>query len=86
MHLAFQIVGHFIDMGGGLHIWGTPEQCHDKILTIREKTGADKFVGVFSYGEMSWDTVQASFDLFTQEVKPALQKLPSTDGWAKEAA
>ena len=55
-------------------------------MTIREKTNADKFVGVFSYGEMSWDTVQGSFDLFTQEVKPALQKLPTADGWAKEAA
>ncbi len=74
------------DMFVNLHIWGTPEQCHEKIVMMREKTGADKFVGVFSYGEMSWETVQGSFDLFTKEVKPALQKLPTAEGWAKEAA
>ena len=34
----------------GLQVWGTPEQCYNKILDVQKRTGAEAFNGVFSYG------------------------------------
>jgi len=69
-----------------LHVWGTPEMCYEKILTIRQNIGADTFVGTFSYGYMPWELVARNFELFTKKVKPELQRLPRTEGWAADSA
>ncbi len=36
----------------GLQIWGTPEQCFEKIMTIQKRIGSNTFNGVFSYAGM----------------------------------
>lgn len=64
-----------IDFFMNLQIWGTPEQCYEKILSVSDRTGSDSFVGVFSYAGMPIDEAERNLRLFASEVKPALQKL-----------
>ena len=58
-----------------LQVWGTPEQCFEKILDIREKIGCDSYTGVFSYGGMPYEESERSMRLFAEEVAPQLQRL-----------
>jgi alkanesulfonate monooxygenase SsuD/methylene tetrahydromethanopterin reductase-like flavin-dependent oxidoreductase (luciferase family) len=63
-----------IDFFLGLQVWGTPEQCYEKILTIQKRTGAEAFTGVFSYAGMPYDIAENSVRLFAGEVMPPLKK------------
>jgi alkanesulfonate monooxygenase SsuD/methylene tetrahydromethanopterin reductase-like flavin-dependent oxidoreductase (luciferase family) len=58
----------------GLQVWGTPEQCYDRILDIQNRTGAEAFNGIFSYGGMPYDLAESSLRLFAAEVMPELRK------------
>lgn len=57
-----------------LQVWGTPEQCYEKIVTTQERTGAEAFTGVFSYAGMPYDIAEHSLRLFAGEVMPALKR------------
>jgi alkanesulfonate monooxygenase SsuD/methylene tetrahydromethanopterin reductase-like flavin-dependent oxidoreductase (luciferase family) len=61
----------------GLQVYGTPEQCHDKIVATMERTGGDAFSGVFSYAGMPYEDAEANLRLFAAEVMPELQKRPA---------
>ena len=54
-------------------VWGTPEQCIEKLRTIRATTGAAEFVGVFTYGDLPEQQAEASMRLFASEVLPVVQ-------------
>ena len=58
-----------------LQVWGTPEQCYEKIIDIRTRVGAEPFIGVFSYAGMPYDEAERSMRLFADEVRPALVKV-----------
>jgi alkanesulfonate monooxygenase SsuD/methylene tetrahydromethanopterin reductase-like flavin-dependent oxidoreductase (luciferase family) len=58
----------------GLQVWGTPEQCYEKIFTTQERTGAEAFTGVFSFAGMPYEIAEHSLRLFASEVMPALKK------------
>ena len=58
-----------------LQVWGTPDQCMEKVLDIRSKVGCDSFTGVFSYGGMPYEESEQSMRLFASEVAPQLQRL-----------
>lgn len=58
-----------------LQVWGTPQQCLDKILDIRSRVGCDTYIGVFSYAGMPHDDAAASMRLFAREVMPGLKEL-----------
>jgi len=58
-----------------LQVWGTPEQCYEKILNTANRTRADSCVGVFSYAGMPWEDAERSMKLFADKVKPELQKV-----------
>jgi alkanesulfonate monooxygenase SsuD/methylene tetrahydromethanopterin reductase-like flavin-dependent oxidoreductase (luciferase family) len=58
-----------------LQVWGTPEQCYEKILEIRSHVGCDTFVGVFSYAGMPIGDAEKSMRLFAREVMPKLKKI-----------
>ncbi len=58
----------------GLQVWGTPDQCYEKICDIQKRTGAEAFNGVFSYGGMPYDIAEHNLRLFAEEVKPELKK------------
>jgi alkanesulfonate monooxygenase SsuD/methylene tetrahydromethanopterin reductase-like flavin-dependent oxidoreductase (luciferase family) len=57
-----------------LQVWGTPEQCYEKILDIQRRTGAEAYTAVFSYSGMPYDIAEASMRLFAAEVMPELRK------------
>ena len=57
-----------------LQVWGTPEQCYEKIIEIQRRTGAEAYTGVFSYAGMPYDIAEANLRLFASEVMPALKK------------
>lgn len=58
-----------------LQVYGTPEQCYEKILATQSKTGAEAFVGVFSYGAMPYDIAEHSMQTFANEVAPQLRSV-----------
>ena len=64
-----------MDFFVNLQVWGTPEQCYEKTLAIRERTGSDTLVASFSYGGMPYPDAESSMRLFAAEVMPELQKL-----------
>lgn len=57
-----------------LQVWGTPEQCFEKIINIQKRTGAEAYNGVFSYAGMPYDIAEHNIRLFASEVMPALRK------------
>jgi alkanesulfonate monooxygenase SsuD/methylene tetrahydromethanopterin reductase-like flavin-dependent oxidoreductase (luciferase family) len=70
-----------------LQIWGTPEQCYDRIVDVRGRVGNDTFIGCFSYAGMPVAEAERSMRLFAREVMPELKKLdvPRPAGAAAEA-
>jgi alkanesulfonate monooxygenase SsuD/methylene tetrahydromethanopterin reductase-like flavin-dependent oxidoreductase (luciferase family) len=60
-----------------LQVWGTPEQCYEKVLDIRARVGCDTFVGCFSYAGMPWDEAERNLRLFARDVLPELKKVGS---------
>jgi len=66
-----KVVDFFVD----LQVWGTPEQCYDKIMDIRRRVGNDHYVGVFSYAGMPPDEAERNMRLFASEVLPALARV-----------
>ncbi|MBX3580245.1 MAG: hypothetical protein KF723_23835, partial [Rhizobiaceae bacterium] len=69
-----------------LQIWGTPEQCYQKIAETSARIHSDHFTGVFSYSGMPWDDAERNMRLFAREVMPELQKLPPVKQRIKAAA
>src|SRR5436309_7842842 len=64
-----------VDYFMNLQVWGTPEQCYEKILDIHARTGNSHYVGVFSYAGMPYEDAEQNMRLFAREVMPALTKL-----------
>ena len=58
-----------------LQVWGTPEQCFEKIMDIRSKVGCSDFTGVFCYGGMPFDEAERNIRTFASDVMPRLQNL-----------
>src|SRR6059036_1978875 len=75
-----------IDYFMNLQVWGTPEQCYEKILDVRGRVGNDTFVGVFSYAGMDYGEAERNMRLFARTVMPQLQKLPPASAPAPAAA
>ena len=60
-----------------LQVWGTPEQCFEKIMSTRARTGNESFLAAFSFGAMPYDEVEKSMRLFAKEVLPPLKAIPA---------
>jgi alkanesulfonate monooxygenase SsuD/methylene tetrahydromethanopterin reductase-like flavin-dependent oxidoreductase (luciferase family) len=58
-----------------LQIWGTPEQCHQRIVDIRRRTGSETFIGCFGYAGMPVGEAERNMRLFAQAVLPELRAL-----------
>ncbi len=59
----------------GLQVWGTPEQCFEKIVDIEKRIGGNTFNAVFGYAGMPFEESERNLRLFAQKVMPELQKL-----------
>lgn len=81
-HGSDRVVENFID----LQIWGTPEECFDRIMEIRSQVGNDGFNAVCSFAGMSYETAEANMRLFAAEVMPRLKQVPPVDIDALDAA
>lgn len=68
-------IRYFMD----LQVYGTPEQCVEKITHTTGLLGADSFIGVFSYAGMPWDEAERNMALFAAEVRPHLQARPALE-------
>jgi len=75
------VVDYFVN----LQVSGTPEQCYERILDIRRRTGNSHYVGVFSYAGMPYDQAERNMRLFATEVMPALKKLGPAPAAAQRA-
>jgi alkanesulfonate monooxygenase SsuD/methylene tetrahydromethanopterin reductase-like flavin-dependent oxidoreductase (luciferase family) len=58
-----------------LQVWGTPEQCFEKIKDIHSRTDCCGFTGVFRYAGMPIEMAQGSMETFAREVVPELKNL-----------
>jgi len=63
-----------IDFFLGLQIWGTPDQCYDRVVDFAARLGAETFNGVFSYAGMPYDMAAKNMRLFAAEVLPRLKQ------------
>ena len=70
-HGAQAVVEFFLN----LQVWGTPQQCIEKVLDIRSRVGCETFIGVFSYAGMPHAEAERSMRLFAREVMPELQQV-----------
>jgi alkanesulfonate monooxygenase SsuD/methylene tetrahydromethanopterin reductase-like flavin-dependent oxidoreductase (luciferase family) len=64
-----------IDFFTDLQVWGTPEQCCEKIRDIHARVGNSHFVGVFSYAGMPAAEAERNLRLFAAEVMPEIRTL-----------
>lgn len=58
-----------------LQVWGTPEQCLEKIKDIHSRTDCCGFNGVFRYAGMPIEMAKGNMELFAREVMPELKNL-----------
>jgi alkanesulfonate monooxygenase SsuD/methylene tetrahydromethanopterin reductase-like flavin-dependent oxidoreductase (luciferase family) len=68
------------DFYTSLQVWGTPAECVEKIMHIREVTRCGTFVGNFHYGDLGLDEVKSMLRLFADDVVPKLRPLPARVG------
>ena len=69
-----------------LQVWGTPEMCYEKIMEVSDRTGADHFVGVFSYAGMPADEAERNMRLFADKVMPELKRAAPAAERARQVA
>jgi alkanesulfonate monooxygenase SsuD/methylene tetrahydromethanopterin reductase-like flavin-dependent oxidoreductase (luciferase family) len=70
-----RVVDNFIE----LQIYGTPDQCFERIMDIRSKVGNDGFNAVCSFSGMTHEMAEANMRLFAAEVMPRLKEVPPVD-------
>jgi alkanesulfonate monooxygenase SsuD/methylene tetrahydromethanopterin reductase-like flavin-dependent oxidoreductase (luciferase family) len=58
-----------------LQVWGTPDQCLEKIVAIRRRIGCETYVGVFGYAGMPLAEAERNMRLFARAVMPRLKAL-----------
>lgn len=63
-----------------LQIFGTPDQCYERILELRDRVGAGSFLACFSYASMPADEAERNMRLFAERVVPRLRALPAAPG------
>lgn len=70
-----KVVQNFVD----LQIYGTPDECFERIMEIRAKVGNDSLNAVCSFSGMSHEYAEANMRLFAIEVMPRLKEVPDVD-------
>ena len=70
-HGSDRVVDNFVE----LQVWGTPDQCFDRIMDIRSKVGNDGFSGVFNFAGMTPDMAEHNLRLFAAQVMPRLKQV-----------
>ncbi len=63
-----------IDFFLSLQVWGTPEQCYEKIVATQKRLGGEAFNCIFSYAGMPHDEAERNMRLFAKDVLPELKR------------
>ncbi len=75
--LAKNIAKHGVENFAGfladLQVWGTPDECTEKLLNYAKRTDAGGLVVIPAFGAMPADEVRTSYELLAAEVVPELQ-------------
>jgi alkanesulfonate monooxygenase SsuD/methylene tetrahydromethanopterin reductase-like flavin-dependent oxidoreductase (luciferase family) len=61
------------------HVWGTPDQCFERLTKANDFMRPAEFIGVMKYGGMPIEVAEKSLRLFAKEVLPLVHELPSDD-------
>lgn len=64
----------FVEYLVNLQVFGTPDQCIEKIEMIRGKTGMETYIAVLSYGGMPAAEAERNLRLFSSTVMKTLQQ------------
>ncbi len=64
-----------VDFFLSLQVWGTPEQCYEKVLDNCKRIGADSFFSVFAYAGMPIEEAERNMRTFATKVMPELKKV-----------
>jgi len=67
-----------VDLFVDLHVWGTPQQCVEKIARIRERVDCDRLLAAFRYGGMPVEEGERNLRLFAAAVMPEVRALAAT--------
>ncbi|MFC7496957.1 MULTISPECIES: LLM class flavin-dependent oxidoreductase [unclassified Nocardioides] len=70
-----KIIENFIE----LQIYGTPDECFDRIMAIRDHVGNDGFNVVPFFGSLPYEFAEQQMRLFASEVMPRLKDVPDFD-------
>jgi len=61
------------ELAEGKHLVGSPDTVRKQLAELLERTGANYFIGAFSWGNLTAQQIQRSLQLFATEVIPALE-------------
>ncbi len=64
------------DMYVANHVWGTPDECVEKLQKLSSAFHPEEFMLVCRYGDMPADVAAKSIDLFAREVLPGAHEIP----------
>lgn len=64
----------FMNFFVDLQVWGTPEQCYERIMKIHQTVNNSGFTAVLNYGTMPADEARRNRDLFVRSIMPELKK------------
>lgn len=81
-HGSRRVIENFIE----LQIWGTPDDCYQRIVDIQDKVGNNGFNAVCSFSGMPFDVAEQNLRLFASEVMPRIKELPDVDFTERDAA
>ncbi len=69
---AGRVIDNFVE----LQIWGTPDDCYERIVDIQRKVGNEGFNAVCSFSGMTPEVAEPNMRLFAEQVMPRLKQLP----------
>jgi alkanesulfonate monooxygenase SsuD/methylene tetrahydromethanopterin reductase-like flavin-dependent oxidoreductase (luciferase family) len=61
------------------HVWGTPDQCLEKMVELAAGFQPQEFVVLMRYGQMPVEVAEKSMRLFAEHVLPAIHDLPTSE-------
>jgi alkanesulfonate monooxygenase SsuD/methylene tetrahydromethanopterin reductase-like flavin-dependent oxidoreductase (luciferase family) len=64
-----------IDFLVDLAVFGTPEQCYERIMHFHNLTGNNGYMAILSYSGMPYDEAERNMRLFASSVLPELKKV-----------
>ena len=71
-----------VDFFADLQVYGTPDQCVDRIAEIQRMTGAETFIAVTRYADMSFEEGERNMRLFASDVMPRIRAFSDDPAYA----